>query len=49
VLDYERTRRGMRIAGVAHNSGFYLPELRREPRTAATPAAERALTQLMIN
>ena len=38
VLRYERHRRGMRVAGLAHNSAFYLPELLADPRVA--PVAE---------
>ena len=37
ALAYERERRGMRIATVAHNTGLYLPELRESPRTASVP------------
>ena len=41
ALAYERDRRGMRIAGIAHNTGLYLPELRPGVRTAAVPEDER--------
>lgn len=37
---YERERRGMRIAGLAHNSALYLPELRSGARTDAVPGAD---------
>jgi hypothetical protein len=34
---YELERPGMRVGGVAHNAGMYLPELRDEPVLAAVP------------
>jgi hypothetical protein len=37
ALAYEHARRGMRVAGLAHNSAFYLPELRPEAQTARVP------------
>lgn len=37
AIAYERARRGMRVAGLSHNSGFYLPELRPQARTARVP------------
>jgi hypothetical protein len=37
ALAYERARRGMRVAGLAHNSAFYLPELRPDAQTARVP------------
>jgi hypothetical protein len=40
ALAYERARRGMRVAGLAHNSAFYLPELRPDARTAHVPAED---------
>jgi hypothetical protein len=40
ALAYERARRGMRVAGLAHNSGFYLPELRPDAQTAEVPDAD---------
>lgn len=43
ALAYERARRGMRVAGLAHNSGFYLPELRTNPRKGRVPAEDVAL------
>jgi hypothetical protein len=43
ALAYERARRGMRVAGLAHNSGFYLPELRADARRAPVPAEDVAL------
>ena len=39
---YERRRRGMRIAGVAHNTGLYLPELRPRPQTKPVPIEDLA-------
>ncbi len=48
ALDYERRRRGMRIAGVAHNAGFYLPELRSGARVAEVPEADRALIERVL-
>lgn len=35
---YEVERPGMRVSGIAHNTGFYLPELREVPALAAVPA-----------
>lgn len=43
VLEYEHSRRGMRVAGLALNSAFYLPELREKPRTFEVPDADRML------
>jgi hypothetical protein len=43
VLEYEHARRGMRVAGLALNPAFYLPELREGPRIAEVPEADRAL------
>jgi hypothetical protein len=43
ALAYERERRGMRIAGVSHNSGLYVPELRPTARRSPVPAADRLL------
>jgi hypothetical protein len=43
ALAYERARRGMRVAGIAHNSGFYLPELREDARRGLVPAEDIAL------
>lgn len=48
ALEYERTRRGMRIAGLAFNAGWYLPELRGELRTAELPPAERELVERVL-
>ena len=42
ALAYERARRGMRVAGLAHNSGFYLPELRADARRGRVPAEDAA-------
>jgi hypothetical protein len=42
ALAYERARRGMRVAGFAHNSGFYLPELRTDARRGRVPAEDVA-------
>ena len=39
---YERERPGIRVEGVALNSGFYLPEVR-ETRVAPVPDADRAI------
>lgn len=43
ALSYERERRGLRVAGLAHNSGFYLPELQPDVRTAPVPEDDLAL------
>jgi hypothetical protein len=48
ALEYERTRRGLRIAGLAFNAGWYLPELRGGLRTAELPAAERELVERVL-
>jgi hypothetical protein len=40
ALAYERARRGMRLAGVSHNSGLYLPELRVAPRLGSVPGVD---------
>ena len=48
VLEYERARRGMRIAGLAFNAGWYLPELRDSVRTADLPEAEWALVERVL-
>jgi hypothetical protein len=48
VRSYERERRGMRVAGVAHNSGFYLPELRPNARTATVPGADVRLIRAAL-
>jgi hypothetical protein len=42
ALAYERARRGMRVAGLAHNSGFYLPELRADARRGRVPSEDVA-------
>ena len=42
ALWYERERRGMRIAGVSHNTGLYVPELRDDARIAAVPDDDAA-------
>ena len=49
ALAYERARRGMRVAGLAHNSGFYLPELRANARTGRVPAEDVALIQQVLS
>jgi hypothetical protein len=48
ALAYERARRGMRVAGLAHNSAFYLPEVRPDAQTARVPPedAEQILAAL---
>jgi hypothetical protein len=48
ALAYEHARRGMRIAGYAHNSGLYLPELRPEAKTAAVPEADVRLIRTVL-
>jgi hypothetical protein len=49
ALAYERARRGMRVAGIAHNAGFYLPELLPEARTARVPAADVRLIRGVLD
>jgi hypothetical protein len=49
ALAYERARRGMRVAGLAHNSGFYLPELRRGTRTAAVAEADLLVIRRVLS
>jgi len=49
ALLYERARRGMRVAGIAHNAGFYLPELTADARTAPVPAAEIRLIRGVLD
>jgi hypothetical protein len=48
ALLYERARRGMRVAGVAHNAGFYLPELLPDARTAPVPEADVKLIRRVL-
>jgi hypothetical protein len=48
ALAYERARRGMRVAGFAHNSGFYLPELRTEARRGRVPAEDVGLIREVL-
>jgi hypothetical protein len=43
ALEYERARRGMRIASFSHNSGLYVPELRPGVRTAPVPHEDLAV------
>jgi hypothetical protein len=45
---YERERRGMRVAGLAHNSAFYLPELQPDARTALVPTSDVRLIRSVI-
>jgi hypothetical protein len=45
---YERERRGMRVAGLAHNSAFYLPELLPDARTCAVPDPDARLIRTVI-
>ena len=40
ALEYERARRGMRIGSLSHNTGFYVPELSADMRTAPVPDAD---------
>jgi hypothetical protein len=49
VLAYERSRRGMRVAGLAHNSSFYLPELQPDARTAPVPEADLRLIRAVLD
>jgi hypothetical protein len=46
---YERERRGMRVAGLAHNSAFYLPELLPGARTGAVPESDVRLIRSVID
>jgi len=48
TLAYERARRGMRVAGLAHNSSFYLPELQAGARTAPVPEADLRLIRKVL-
>ena len=48
ALSYERERRGMRVAGFAHNSAFYLPELRPFARKAAVPEEDVRLIRRVL-
>ncbi len=45
AIYYERQRRGMRVAGLAHNSAFYLPELAPDARTGSVPGADVRLIE----
>jgi hypothetical protein len=45
---YERQRRGMRVAGLAHNSAFYLPELTPDARTASVPGPDLRLIRTVM-
>jgi hypothetical protein len=49
ALAYERARRGMRVAGLAHNSGFYLPELRADARRGRVPPEDVALIRRVLD
>jgi len=48
AIAYERARRGMRVAGVSHNSGLYLPELRPQAATAVVPQADRVMLDAVL-
>jgi hypothetical protein len=48
AASYERERRGMRVAGLAHNSAFYLPELLPDVRTRAVPEADVRLIRSVV-
>jgi hypothetical protein len=48
ALAYETERRGMRIAGVSHNAGMYVPELRRQPRLVPVPREDRAVIERVL-
>ncbi len=48
ALDYERVRRGMRIDGLSHNTGLYVPELRQGLRTAPVPEPDRSLIERVV-
>ncbi|HEV8251508.1 MAG TPA: hypothetical protein VGQ15_16170 [Gaiellaceae bacterium] len=48
ALQYERERRGMRIASLSHNSGLYLPELRPGTRTAPVPPEDLAAIRAVL-
>jgi hypothetical protein len=48
ALEYERARRGMRIASFSHNSGLYLPELRPDARTRPVPPEDLAVIQQVL-
>ena len=48
ALEYERSRRGMRIASFSHNTGLYLPELRPGAMTLPVPPADLALIRAVL-
>jgi hypothetical protein len=49
ALLYERARRGMRIAGIAHNGGLYLPELLPGANTARVPEIDVQLIRSVLS
>lgn len=48
VMRYERERPGMRIAGLAHNAAFYLPELQTDLPTVPVPDEDRELVDRVL-
>ena len=48
AIAYERARRGMRVAGLAHNGGFYLPELLPGARTSRVPRPDLRLIRMVF-
>ncbi len=48
ALLYERARRGMRVAGIAHNGGLYLPELLPGASTARVPETDVQLIRNVL-
>jgi hypothetical protein len=48
ALRYERERRGMRVAGLSHNTAFYLPELRPDARTMSLPPEDSELVREVL-
>ena len=48
AIAYERARRGMRVAGLAHNGGFYLPELSPGARTSRVPRPDLRLIRTVL-
>jgi hypothetical protein len=49
AIAYERARRGMRVAGLAHNGGFYLPELMAHSRRGCVPVDDVAFIRHVLD
>ena len=49
ALRYERSRRGMRIGALSHNTGIYLPELRDDPVVQPVPPSELRAIERILN